>query len=42
MDVSTAIKAFAEKHVEESMRADYIEEAMEIHKEFLASSKGGI
>jgi DNA repair exonuclease SbcCD nuclease subunit len=41
MDVPTAIKAFAEKHVEEAMRADYIEEAMEIHKEFLASGKGG-
>lgn len=39
MDVPTAIKAYAEAHVDASVRAEYIEEAMEIYKVYIAESK---
>lgn len=39
MDIPTAIKAYADKHVDASMRAEYIEESMEIYAAFMAESK---
>jgi len=40
MDVTEAIKTYAERHVEESMRADYIQESIEIYNEFKLEGKG--
>ena len=39
MDVPTAIKAYADKYVDASVRAEYIEESMDIYDAFLAESK---
>jgi DNA repair exonuclease SbcCD nuclease subunit len=39
MDVPTAIKAYADKYVDVSVRAEYIEESMEIYDSFIAESK---
>jgi len=39
MDVPTAIKAYADKYVDVSVRAEYIEESMDIYDTFIAEGK---
>lgn len=39
MDIRAAIKAYAEKYVEEALRLDYIEESTEIYDYYLAEEK---
>ena len=39
MDVPTAIKAYADRYVDVSVRAEYIEESMDIYDAFMAENK---